>query len=169
VLPLPPGEATAPEISTGTPKPPGVVVAPPVTPPGVEVTPDGPIGQPGTPPPPTLVGIAAEVGRIEQKTRQLLDRPAGGVDLQELIDALLAALEPEEDTYPAGSYVLNPVCEEKDPAVVNWPGGEGALGLVNAKLDALAELLQAHKDFRQPICATKASGQPVTVQFQEIG
>jgi hypothetical protein len=116
-----------------------------------------------------LDGIAAEVGRIEQKTRALLDRPAGGIDIQDLIDALLAALQPPAFTYPAGSYVLNPICEEKDPAVANWSAGEGELGLLNAKLDALAELLQAHKDFRQPICATKASGQPVTVQFQEIG
>jgi hypothetical protein len=169
VIPLPPGQATSPEITTGTPKPPVVVVRPPVTDPGTEVTPDGVIGQPGTPPPPTLIGIAAEVGKIEQKARQLLERPAAGLDIQELIDALLDALKPGPDPYPAGSYILNPVCENKDPKVADWQAGDGAINLLNAKVDALAELLQAHKDFRQPICATKASGQPVTVQFQEIG
>lgn len=169
VIPLPPGDPTAPDITIGSPKRPKADLPAPVTDPGTEVTPDGVIGQPGTPPPPTLDGIAAEVGKIEQKTRQLLNRPQ--LSLEDLLAAIedLLGDEAEPDPYPAGSYLLLPVCEDKDPAVANWQAGEGQLNLLNAKLDALAELLQAHKDFRQPICATKASGQPVTVQFQEIG
>jgi hypothetical protein len=116
-----------------------------------------------------MEGIAAEVGRIEQKTRALLNRPAAGIDIQDLIDALLAALQPPEFTYPAGQYVISPVCGDGEELTAPWPAGTGELGQVNAKLNALAVLLQAHKDLRQPICATKASGQPVTVQFQEIG
>lgn len=166
---VPPPVVAPPNIVTGTGIVSPPVITPPVTPPGVEVTPDGPIGQPGTPPPPTLDGIAAEVGKIEQKTRQLLDRPP--LSLTDLLAALedLLTPEPETDPYPAGSYVLNPVCEEKDPVVANWSAGDGSLNLLNAKLDALAELLQAHKDFRQPTCVQGSDGQPVTVQFQEIG
>jgi hypothetical protein len=115
-----------------------------------------------------MEAIAAELGKVEQKTRALLDRPVPNLDLGGLTDLVQLLLTLIQQVYGPGSYELLPVCEDKDPAVVNWQGGVGAFAQVNVKLDALAELLQAHKDFRQPICATKASGQPVTVVFEEI-
>jgi len=167
-FPVPPPTGTEPEIGEGVARPPVVVVPAPVTPPGQEQIPGGVIGQPGTAPPPTLDGIAAEVGRIEQKVRAILDKPSEGADLGALLDLLQLLLSLLQQVYGPGSYELAPVCEDKDPAVVNWQGGIGAFGQVNVKLDALAELLQAHKNSRQPVCATKASGQPVTVVFEEI-
>jgi hypothetical protein len=146
-----------------------------VSPPSIETIGDLVIGQPGTSPPPTLQGIAQEVGKIEQKTRYLIERqqvgppPATGPTLADLLEAATNLLNLLQSVYGAGSYELAPVCEDKPPVEVAWSGGVGAFGQLNKKLDALADLLQAHKDFRQPICATKASGQPVTVQFEEIG
>ena len=57
------GAASAPGKEPVPPVPPVVV-----TPPGVEVTPDGLIGQPGTQPAPTLPAIAAELKAITVKT-----------------------------------------------------------------------------------------------------
>jgi len=167
--PFPPGvPGTAPNPIPGAPPVPVAPPPPVTTPPGTEVTPDGVIGQPGTAPAPNLIAIAAEVGRLEQKSRQLLNRPQPNLDLGSLTDLLQLLLNLLQQVYGPGSYELAPVCEETDPAVIAWGGGIGAFGQVNVKLDALAELLQAHKDFRQPICRTKASGEEVTVIFEEI-
>jgi hypothetical protein len=147
---------------------------PPETrPPGTETTPDGEVGQPGTQPRPDLPGIAAEVGRIEQKVLQLLNRPANPPDLTDLVGKLEEILSKLEDTYPAGSYELFPVCETdaggtpRPPMVTEWPAGTGKLDLVEAKLDAVAELIQFHKELRQPVCNRAPFGEEVTVNWIE--
>lgn len=168
VFPVPPPTGTEPEIGDGLAKPPVVVVPAPVTPPGTEVIPGGVIGQPGTAPAPNLEAMAQELGKIEQKTRALLNRPVPDFDFGSLTDLLQLLLNLLQQVYGPGQYELEPVCEDKPTAVVNWQGGVGAFAQVNVKLDALAELLQAHKDFRQPICLQKASGEEVTVIFEEI-
>jgi hypothetical protein len=145
----------------------------PVIPPGVEQTPDGPIGQPGTPPPPTLEGIAEFVGKIEQKAMFLLERPPAGVDLDALVEAIKDLLEEPPYEFPAGSYELFPPCGETSdgapgpPKVARWSGGRGEFAELRERLDALAELLQHHKDLRQPICHVRATGQELTVDFVE--
>jgi hypothetical protein len=128
----------------------------------------------GLSPPPTLTGIAVEVGKIERKLELVLTQPPSGggegppLDLAEVLDLLRELLGLVQRDYPAGSYSLVPVCEERGPAVASWPAGRSPLGEVNAKLNAMASLLQAHKDMRQPICRQKASGEEVTVIFEEI-
>jgi hypothetical protein len=137
-------------------------------PPTVTVLPDGTqVGQPGTQVQPTVQAIAVEVSKLEQKLEKLL-KPGPELDLGSLTDLLQLLLNLIQQVYGPGSYELAPVCEDRDPAVINWSGGIGAFSQVNVKLDALAGLLQAHKDFRQPICRQKASGEEVTVIFEEI-
>jgi hypothetical protein len=150
------------------PQPPPVV-----TPPGVEQTPDGPIGQPGTKPPATPEGIAEWVGKIEQKAMKLLERKPTGFSTEDLIAALEEWLANPTYQYPSGSYLLYPPCAEKSdgqpgpPKEASWPGGSGELAEVVARVDALAELIQHHKDVRQPICHVRATGQQLTVDFIE--
>jgi hypothetical protein len=137
-------------------------------PPTVTVLPDGTqVGQPGTQIQPTVQAIAVEVSKLEQKLEKLF-KPGPGIGFGAITDLLQLLLSLLQQVYGPGSYELAPVCEDKAPAVVQWNGGVGAFSQVNIKLDAIAELLQAHKEFRQPVCNTKASGQPVTVVFEEI-
>jgi hypothetical protein len=82
--------------------------------------------------------------------------------------------DPPVYTYPAGSYVLEPVCEHDEEGnplpgrEVNWPGGTGELSEVQEKLDAIAELLQISKELKQPVCyRRRPAGEPVTVTFEE--
>lgn len=126
------------------------------------------IGQPGTAPAPTLEGIASEVGKIEQKVRALLNRPEVSSDLTDLLQLLTELFEFLTSLHGSGSYSLVPPCEDGDPVVASWDPGIGTLALVNKKMDAIAELIQAHKDMRQPICHVRAQGQPVTVNFREV-
>jgi hypothetical protein len=158
----------------------GTVVIPvplpvPTTPPTVEDFLGQPIGQPGTAPPPTLEGIAGEVGKIEQKLRILGEKPdPPPTDLTDILQLLGELLQLLSSGYDAGSYEISSPCERDangqplPPEVVQWPGGVGRFAQVNEKLDALAELLQLHKNLRQPTCMnTKPTGREVTVQFQE--
>jgi hypothetical protein len=150
-----------------------VVVPPPQVNPDEETTPDGVIGQPGTAPPPTMQGIATEVGKIEQKTLQLLNRPAAALDMQELIDALLEALKPPDYNFPAGEYLLRAPCGEASdgapgpPKAARWSAGAGQFAELRERIDALAELVQHHKDLRQPICHLRAQGRALVVDFVE--
>jgi hypothetical protein len=157
--------------------------APPVipVPPGLEIPWPGadPIGQPSKRPPPTLDGIAKELGKIEQKVAQIGERGPGtggpGFDLQDLIDAIKEQItEPEMYIYPAGSYVLEPVCDYDEegnllrPISAEWPAGTGRIPEILGRLGAIAELLNIHKQLKQPICRRKPpQGQPVTVTFEE--
>lgn len=170
---LPPPTQLPNQDGSMSPLPPA---AGPVTPPGTEDFLGETIGQPEAAPPPTLQGIASEVGRIEQKLRVLSKQPQGGsADLDPLKELLDLLLEKLSQAYPAGSYEMVGPCE---PALgggpgasrsASWSGGIGSFASILARVDALAELLQHHKDLRQPICRQKASGEEVTVIFEEIG
>jgi hypothetical protein len=112
---------------------------------------------------PDLQGIAEEIGRIEFKLALVLG------DLDQMGPSDLPPY-----TYGPGAYTLEPVCE-RDPQGLpapareaSWPGGSGEISQLGAKLDALAELLQHHKELKQPICrSARPTGQPVTVTFEE--
>jgi hypothetical protein len=170
-LPVPNPQPTNPD-GNMAPQP----VPPPVTtPPGEEDFLGQPIGQPGTAPPPTLEGIAQEVGKIEQKLRIIGSQPpAGGGDLGALLDLIQLILTLLQSAYGPGSYEISGPCEPQFPGggaqvrEASWGAGVGGFAMVRDRLDALAELLQHHKDLRQPVCATKASGEEVTVIFEEI-
>ena len=152
----------------------------PTTPPGVVIPWPGapPVGGPGQAPAPTLTGIAQEVGRIERKLDSIMaPRPAGPSgepgNWQNQLDDLWDWLERFE---PGGSYELRGVCEvdangEPVETVVEhpWPSGLGSNLGVTGRLDAIAAMLQTHKELRQPICRNpKPQGEPVTVQFEEL-
>jgi len=136
------------------------------------------VGGPGQSPQPTLDGIAQEVGRIEGKlSRMLADGlPGGGggggapdgFPWGKLIEFLLSIDGP-------GGYDLQGPCERGPdgellpPRRAEWGASAGLERNILKRVDALAELLQHHKDLRQPICTPgRAVGQPVTVTFQEI-
>jgi len=139
--------------------------------------PGGPvIGSPAQRPPATPEGIANELGRLESKLAALGGRP--GLDLEPLAELIRSLLPgPAEYTFPAGRYLMYPVCEFDNngeplrPREAPWPAGKGELKELRLRLDALAELLQAHKFTRQPVCPLPRSlppaGQAVTVTFEQ--
>jgi hypothetical protein len=157
---------------------------PPQLPPGPTTTPTGThfpggVPIPSNPPQATPEGIAEELGRIEKKLAKLLSPQ--GTPIGNLLDqideyARLAARvwEALSSLTAGGSYPLSSPCvlDENDERVVTeveYGGALGAFGVLSNKLDAIAELLQVHKDLTQPICRqTPAVGQPVQVQFVQI-
>jgi hypothetical protein len=173
VQPTPPGQPTAPDGSL-VPLP---LPLPTTTSPeshvinGTEVPANGPA--------PTLTGIAQELGRLERKSAQLLDpgrAPTGpNLDRLGLLDELIRPLvEAILQQFASGAYELSSPCElneagERVPVVVPFGPGLSAIGTLHNKVDALAELLQASKDLKQPICRPKAPiGEPVTVNFEQV-
>jgi hypothetical protein len=185
--PLPPRVPQAPPLITPQPAPvptdpdlrprPDPEPAPRPTPPDDHII--GPIPIPSRPPQPTLEGIARELGRLENKAAQLLDpgrAPTGPYrdrlgNLEDLIKPLVEAILQQ---FANGTYELSSPCElneagERVPVVVPFGPGLSAIGTLHNKVDALAELLQASKDLRQPICRPKAPvGEPVTVNFEQV-
>jgi hypothetical protein len=134
---------------------------------------------PANGPAPTLTGIAQELGRLERKSAQLLDpgrAPTGpNLDRLGLLDELIRPLvEAILQQFQSGAYELSSPCElneagERVPVVVPFGPGLSAIGTLHNKIDALAELLQASKDLKQPICRPKAPiGEPVTVNFEQV-
>jgi hypothetical protein len=134
---------------------------------------------PANGPAPTLTGIAQELGRLERKSAQLLDpgRAPTGPNLDrlgQLGDGLGSLLEALFFLTQGGEYGLSSPCElneagERVPVVVPFSGALNSFGVLSNKIDALAELLQASKDLKQPICKqTPAIGEPVTVNFEQV-
>jgi hypothetical protein len=133
----------------------------------------------GQAPQPNLPAIAQEVGRIERKTEMLLQRPTGGGlpdDWLDLLGEALARLIQEAiqdlmNDQPGGRFELYPSCpsstgtEPPPPVVVEWTASDNPLEDLRKRTEALALLIQAHKDLGQPMCKTAISGRPVTVNF----
>jgi hypothetical protein len=144
--------------------PPGAIVVIPGTPPVVDNGPQA-----------TMQGIATEVGRLEQKLERLLNPtdPAKVPWAQMLFQA--AQLLTEQA--PGALYRLKSVCEVNaegepiDRAVeVGVPGG-APLSTLMGRVDALADLMQGLKDFRQPVCdcpKPEVVGELVTVNFRSL-
>lgn len=116
---------------------------------------------------------------MEQKVARLLNPgPGQGADgtdrLQLLYERASRLWELLTSLSAGGSYEISSPCEldpDGDRIVTEVPysGSLSALGVIGNKVDALAELLQAHKDLKQPICRpAPAAGQPVTVQFEQV-
>jgi hypothetical protein len=134
---------------------------------------------PANGPAPTLTGIAQELGRLERKSAQLLDpgrapKAPNRDRLGNLEDWIQPLFEAFFQLFASGAYELSSPCElneagERVPVVVPFGPGLSAIGTLHNKVDALAELLQAHKDLKQPICKqTPAIGEPVTVNFEQV-
>jgi hypothetical protein len=146
----------------------------------VVTTPAGDVQVDPVPVPETLMGIAAEVGRIETKLRLALARPDPEFpDVTDLVGEVLEQLQDlladRETPDPAGSYQMDSSCETDEegnrlpPLLVEFPETVGATGAILKRLDALALLLQVHKDLKQPGCKhPRPQGEAVTVQFSEV-
>jgi hypothetical protein len=154
-----------------------VITAPPVvvpTTPAEVVVVDGEIiGGPGQAPAPNLTAMAAELGRIEKKGERTLEKlgqlealAGAGEVLQALAEWLLSA-------DPGTTYSIQPPCgtdaygDPLPPVEVIVPPTIGPDAALVARVDALAMLIDEHKQIRQPICKGKPTGQPVTVTFVE--
>lgn len=195
IILLPPGQGP---VETGQATGPGTINRPGITPVPVPVGPDGkPIPQPkpdpittpndqtnigiitipgpGPAPQADLQGIATEVGKIERKLEIMLLKDAFQLpelppqDLGPLFDAMQEILDILQGSYGSGAYQLVAPCQEGVTATASWAAGAGQFDRLSAKVDALAAIIQAHKNQRQPTCVQGKDGQPVTVQFQEIG
>jgi len=185
--PLPPRVPQTPPLITPQPAPvptdpdlrprPDPEPAPRPTPPDDHII--GRLPIPSRPPQPTLEGIARELGRLENKAALLLDpgRAPTGPNrdrLGNLEDWIKPLFEAFFQLFASGTYELSSPCElneagERVPVVVPFGPGLSALGTLHNKVDALAELLQASKDLKQPICKqTPAIGEPVTVNFEQV-
>lgn len=171
VPPLPPGQILPPGFPPPVPVPPAPVPTPPdwhFPVPGLPIPP--------APPPPTLDGIALEVGRIENKVARLLT-PGGGTPLDQLgtlVSLVSTLLEILQSITAGGSYTLEAPCETAEdgsPLVVEhtYSGALNSFGVLSNKIDAIAAVLQTHKNQKQPICkAPPRQGQAVTVNFEEV-
>ena len=197
VVPTTPGPAappaTAPPVPRrtvplplpgATPTKDGAIV--PQAPAPVAVTPpDAHFPVPGAPPVtgngprPTPEGIAQELGRLEQKLARLSDPgpegPGDGSDrLQLLFDLIGRLIEFTTSMTSGGGYSLSSPCEldengNRIVSTVEYTGAASSFGVLANKIDALAGVLQVHKDLKQPICKqTPAVGQPVTVNFVQV-
>lgn len=156
--------------------------APPVvaTPIGIELLPNGQVvGQPGQEPRPTPEGIAQELGRIEGKTRGGGGGGGGGGPDTGFCRFQADPFSPRtwdllNAPFPPGAYTMQDPCSKDDegnpvpPEFTSWPGGAGPFDDLIARLDAVADLLQIHKDQPQPVCTNRTRGRPVSVKFVAI-
>lgn len=151
--------------------PAGVPVVPaplpvPVTPPDIVTEGGIQIGDAGARPRPDLDSIAREMGRQEQKLAGLLS----GLGYPEAFDRLLDLLT---SINTGGSYSIRPACgtdangNPLPPIEVPIQPTIGDNAAIIARLDAIAELIDHHKQLRQPICKGKPTGESVTVTFVE--
>jgi hypothetical protein len=134
---------------------------------------------PATRPPATLKGIATEVGKIEGKLALMLGAEPPVIPGTNVPANWLGKLwEILSNVEPAGSYTISGPCEvdeNGDPIVEirerPWPLALNPFAAIEHRLDALALLLQDHKDLRQPVCKVRGNmqGREVTVNFREVG
>lgn len=124
--------------------------------------------------------MAQEMGRQEQKLNRLLaggggSGPGGGGGPLPDLDWLRPLLEILTSIDGPGGYEISGPCNpegpgsEGEPLRAEWGMSVGLERALLKRMDALAELLQHHKNLRQPICPPgRAMGTPVTVTFEEL-
>jgi hypothetical protein len=131
-----------------------------------------PIGDPANRPRPTLEGLAEITGKLEEKL-VIVGRPGNGGNGGGDLGALAQVLALLQRQIGGDSYYLQGPCERGPdgallpPAEVPIPAANDTLSGVLFRLDALAALLQAHKDAGQPTCVKQRQGAPVTVILRE--
>lgn len=117
--------------------------------------------------------MAAELGRLERKGELMLERSGPLAQIPDVVDAIADLVELLDSFDPGGSYSIRPACgtdangDPLPPIEVPIQPGLGLAHAVTARLDAIAELIDHHKQLRQPICKGKPTGEPVTVTFVE--
>jgi hypothetical protein len=132
----------------------------------------GPITIPAKAPAATLLGIAEEVGRIEQKLEIVLNPGNKSPDvswmgdLAKLVELLLSATA-------GGKYQMLAPCEfNPDGSRVKkeapYGGSLDRIGVLHNKVDALAAMMQHGKDLKQPICDEPIPRSTVTVTAYEV-
>ncbi len=134
----------------------------------------------GNGPAATLKAIAQEMGRQEQKLSRLLERVGrpndqggGNGAMLDLLGQILGLLLSADGP---GGYAINSPCNQDPETGEQRPDLESTWGFsltmeqnILKRVDALAELLQHHKDLPQPICGRpRPTGEPVTVTFEQI-
>lgn len=193
-VPAQPGPATAPRprlapiprpaISPGPAGMPQPAPAPaPAPTPAGQVTvgsPTRPVTVNPSPPPPTLPGIAAELGRIERKLEIMLGDPRGGVpdlgfDPQPLLDQLADLLQTAPEILQGTTYELDSPCNKDEdgnklnPFTVPIPDAAGLAPALLLRLDAIAALLREGHTMPAPTCKhARPAGVPVTVNFSQL-
>ena len=133
---------------------------------------------PGNGPQPTPQGMAQELGRIENKLARLINpKPQGGADLTDRLSLILRAIEAVAELINSvgadGEYRISSPCVRDEngdriETVVPFNGAINAFGVLQNRIDALAGVMQAQKDLKQPICSVKPvlTGEWVSVNFQ---
>jgi hypothetical protein len=127
----------------------------------------------------TLQGIAQEVGRIERKLEMMMtpDAPGNLVDqLGNLADLIGPIVEAILASTAGTNYTLDSPCELDEatgeklaPVRVSAPGAPTQFGAILNRIDAIAQLIQVHKDLKQPNCKPQTpTGEFVTVNFEQI-
>ena len=199
LVPVQPGPVAPPAVSPALPPSPtrpkpgsvtgtqnGAIVKPAASPAPV-TNPEAHFPYPGSGPitgagaRPDIEAVAKEVSRIEQKLAQLLN-PAGPIQggsaadrLDLLLDLLRNLWNSMTDGAPAGEYEISSPCElddEGDRIVkkVPIPATSDNWERITARVDAVAALLQEHKDLKQPNCpgtqTSSRTGEWVTVKFE---
>jgi hypothetical protein len=137
------------------------------------------IGTPAQAPRADLPSIAQEIGKIERKlelmndaSRDLIpDSPLDLLGLARLIYEILSS------SLGAPTYQLDSPCEvdgdgdKLPPVQVPVAGALTSLDSIANRVDALAELLQVHKNLKQPNChipPVAVGGEFVTVNFEQV-
>ena len=137
----------------------------------------GPVTVATTAPRATLEGIAEEVGRVEKKLGELLNpktnnQPDWLEKLQGLWDLINALNNYLQAQGASGTYTASSPCVTDQQGIrivteVPFEGANDQFGVLRHRIDALAELMQAFKDLRQPIC-NKTPATNVTVTAYEV-
>lgn len=128
----------------------------------------------------TPQAIAQELGRIENKLARVLNPKSDGDGQPQdrlgwLKDNITNIIDFFQSINDGGTYELSSPCVldengDRIVRVVEYPGAAQSLGVISNKIDALAALLQEHKDLKQPVCreTPATGGQAVTVNFVQI-
>ena len=163
--PIPTIPATPTTPDTSTPTTPDGSVAPQPTPLPNPTPPNVHFPVPGAPPVTDggvradLASIAAEVGRIEQKTAQLQSnqKDIPWWLIGPILEALGALLE---NDIPGTTYSLQGICEDvdegEDQPIAEFPVEPAKnLGAIINRLDTIDQMLQQHLAWKTPTCKTK--------------
>ena len=107
-----------------------------------------------------------------------MNTPGSGKNGFENLSELLGLLSQIWDFLTASAsgttYTLDSPCEVDDegvklpPIEIEAPGASTTFQALLNRTDALAELIQAHKNLKQPACRNRLTGEIVTVNFEEI-
>ena len=138
------------------------------------------VGGPAQAPPATLQGMAQELGRLEAKLELSLNiqGQTGGAaeELQPLLEEIASKVGEIRSELladdPGGQYQLAPACpppaggDPEPPVIVPVASAPSRLAGLAQRINALAGLMQVHKNMGQPSCRTPVNRSNVTVNFE---